>query len=125
MCVSFSALILQGERCGPATLHDAIYCVFVVFSAAAVATLSGNAKTIRAPPSSVYLARSLYPPTAPRPSVDFSRPAARPMPAQPPIPDNTPMYCLPSYFQVVTLPITPDGVLNFHSSLPLVSTALI
>ena len=55
----------------------------------------GRAKTVSWPPSSVYLARSRYPPTAPRPSVSFSRPAASPMPAQPPIPESTPMYCLP------------------------------
>ena len=43
-----------------------------------------------------------------------------PMPAQPPMPDSTPMYCLPLYSQVLTLPMMPDGVLNFHSSLPFV-----
>ena len=40
------------------------------------------------------------------------RPAARPMPAQPPTPDSTPTYCLPLCIQVLTLPMIPDGVLK-------------
>src|SRR5690606_40535891 len=79
---------------------------------------SGSAKTNNEPPSVVYRARSLYPPTAPSPSVSPVNPAAMPMPAQPPIPEYTPTYCLPLYMYVNTLPMIPEGVLNFHSSLP-------
>ena len=41
-----------------------------------------------------------------------------PIPAQPPMPEYTPTYCLPPYSYVNTLPMIPEGVLNFHSSLP-------
>ena len=33
-----------------------------------------------------------------------------PMPAQPPIPDSTAMYCLPRCEKVLMLPMIPDGV---------------
>ena len=57
--------------------------------------------------------------------MDSVSPAAMPMPAQPPMPEYTPTYCLPLYSYVNTLPMIPEGVLNFHSSLPsLVLTAL-
>jgi len=56
----------------------------------------GIANTVNTPPSCVCRASERYAPTAPRPSVAPSSPAAIPMPAQPPIPDSTPMYCLPS-----------------------------
>ncbi len=39
-----------------------------------------------------------------------------PMPAQPPMPENTPMYCLPLCMYENTLPMMPDGVLNLNSS---------
>src|SRR6185436_20952496 len=80
------------------------------------ACLYGSEKTVSTPPSSVNLLSSRYPPTAPRPSVSFSRPAARPMPAQPPIPESTPMYCLPLNSHVFRLPMMPEGVLNLYSS---------
>ena len=56
----------------------------------------GREKTVSTPPSVVYSASFLYAPTAPSPSLSPSRPAASPMPAQPPIPDRTATYCLPS-----------------------------
>src|SRR3989442_1312068 len=46
-------------------------------------------------------------------------PRATPMPAQPPIPERTAMYCLPSGpVYVIGLPIMPDGHLKRHSSQP-------
>src|SRR5881296_712594 len=56
----------------------------------------GSEKTVSTPPSVVYSASFLYAPTAPSPSLSPSRPAARPIPAQPPTPDRMAMYCLPS-----------------------------
>src|SRR2546430_9569894 len=54
-------------------------------------------------------------------------PSATPAPAQPPTPESTARYCLPSGPRyVIGLPMIPEGVLNFHSSVPVVaSTALI
>ncbi|HYE48747.1 MAG TPA: hypothetical protein VEB20_04100, partial [Azospirillaceae bacterium] len=41
-------------------------------------------------------------PAQEEPIVDSVRPAARPMPAQPPTPDSTAMYCLPLCWKVLT-----------------------
>ena len=35
-----------------------------------------------------------------------------PMPAQPPMPEKVPMYCLPLCWYVKTFPMIPEGVLN-------------
>src|SRR6266404_191837 len=68
-------------------------------------------------------------PIAPSAAVGSSgpMPSATPAPAQPPTPESTATYCLPSGPRyVIGLPMIPEGVLNFHSSVPVVaSTALI
>ena len=53
-------------------------------------------------------------------------PSAMPAPAQPPTPESTATYCLPSGPRyVIGFPMMPDGHLNFQSSVPVVaSTAL-
>src|SRR6266478_4701589 len=62
---------------GAAESWFAAWAVFAVRPAAA----SGSENTNSDPPKVVYLAKSLYPPTAPRPSCDSVKPAAMPMPA--------------------------------------------
>src|SRR3954464_1219138 len=92
------------------------------------ATFWLSPKTVSTPPWVLNLSASPKAPSAPRPAVGSSLliPAATPMPAQPPIPDRTATYCLPSGPRyVIGLPMIPEGVLNLQSSLPdCASTAL-
>ena len=98
--------------------------------------LLGNANTVNAPPCLVKDPKLAYAPVAPKPSCDiftaiFSNSAfftgsvsaaafscaasncllksvAIPIPAQPPMPERTPTYCLPLQLQVFTLPMIPE-----------------
>src|SRR5439155_12259698 len=84
--------------------------------------------TSSVPPALLMLMSSPKAPIAPSAAVGSSgpMPSATPAPAQPPTPESTATYCLPSGPRyVIGLPMIPEGVLNFHSSVPVVaSTAL-
>src|SRR5207302_173506 len=62
------------------------------------ATFWLSPNTVNTPPCVLNLSASPKAPRAPRPAVGSSLliPAATPMPAQPPIPERTATYCLPS-----------------------------
>src|SRR6266576_617969 len=87
-----------------------------------------NPNTSSLPLALLMLMQSPKAPIAPSAAVGSSGPMpnATPAPAQPPTPESTATYCLPSGPRyVIGLPMIPEGVLNFHSSVPVVaSTAL-
>src|SRR5207248_1472686 len=103
------------DRCQPGGRHRSRLRAYFE------ATFWLRPKTVSTPPCVLNLSASPKAPRAPRPAVGSSLliPAATPMPAQPPIPERTATYCLPSGPRnVIGLPMIPEGVLNFQSSLP-------
>src|SRR5207248_5017998 len=101
---------------------------FVSFVPVVRGDLHGSENTYSIPPLLVCWGRSFMALANPSAAAGSrtSRSLETTAPAQPPTPESTATYCLPSGPRnVVGLPMIPEGVLNFHSSVPvLASTAL-